>query len=181
MPLESDTTRAGRLVGHVVGLGFGGNLGDPARQIAEAIAAIGSRGIGTVSRVSSLWRTPPWGKTDQPAFLNACALIETQLPPLVLLAALKDIEREIGRTPGERWGPRPIDIDILFYDDVSLNEDALTIPHKNLFERAFVLAPLAEIAGDRIIGGRRVADALRDIDGSELERLPLQYWPQYNS
>ena len=181
MPSESDTTRAGHVVGHIVGLGFGGNLGDPARQIAESIAAIGVRGIGTVSRVSSLWRTPPWGKTDQPAFLNACALIETQLPPLTLLAALQDIEREIGRTPGERWGPRLIDIDILFYGDISLNDDALTIPHKNLLKRAFVLAPLAEIAGDRVIGGRCVADSLGDIDSEGLERLPLQYWPQYNS
>ena len=174
---ESDTTVAG----HIVGLGFGGNLGDPARQIAEAIAAIGARGIGAVSRVSSLWRTPPWGRTDQPAFLNACALIETRLPPRALLAALKDIERDIGRTAGERWGPRLIDIDILFYDDISLDEDALTIPHRNLFERAFVLAPLAEIAGDRIIGGRSVAEALSAVDSEGLERLPLQYWPQYNS
>lgn len=181
MPSESDAPVASDVASHVVGLGFGGNLGDPARQIAEAIAAIGARGIGTVSRVSSLWRTAPWGRMDQPAFLNACALIETRLAPLALLAALKDIEREIGRTPGERWGPRVIDIDILFYDDLSLDDPALTIPHKNLFERAFVLAPLTEIAGDRIILGRRVADALAAVDGDGLERLPLQYWPQYNS
>lgn len=176
MPSDSDTA----VTSHIAGLGFGGNLGDPARQIAEAIAAIGTRGAGTVSRVSSLWRTPPWGNTNQPAFLNACVLIETRLPPPALLAVVKDIEREIGRTPGERWGPRLIDIDILFYDDSSLDEDALTIPHKNLFERAFVLAPLAEIAGDLIIGGRRVADALDAVDSEDLERLPLQYWPQYN-
>lgn len=176
MPSASDIPGTGA----VAGLGLGGNLGNPARQIAHALFLIASMNVGTVLRVSSAWRTPPWGKTDQPAFINACALIETRLAPHALLGALKDIERAIGRGPGERWGPRLVDIDILFYDDLSVDDAALTLPHRHLFERAFVLAPLAEIAGDRVIGGRRVADALVAIDCEGLERLTLQYWPQYD-
>lgn len=168
MPSASES----RIAGHVVGLGLGGNLGDPARQIARALSLIAARQAGTILRVSSLWRTPPWGNVDQPAFLNACALIETALAPKALLAALKDIERAIGRTPGERWGPRVIDIDILFYDGLSLSDPTLTLPHKHLFERAFVLAPLAEIDGDRVIAGRRIADARAAIDTEGVERLP---------
>lgn len=160
----------------LVGLGLGGNLGDPRRQIAEALALIAAREIGTIARVSSLWRTPPWGVTDQPAFLNACALIETRLAPYALLTALKAIERDVGRTPGVRWGPRSIDLDILFYDDVALEDATLTVPHKNLFERAFVLAPLAEIAGERMIAGRRVEDALAAVDTAGLERISTPEW-----
>ena len=170
--MRSDSERV------TVGLGLGANLGDPRRQMAEALALIVSRNIGTIARVSSLWRTPPWGVIDQPAFLNACALIETRLAPHALLAALKEIESDVGRTPGLRWGPRSIDLDILFYDDVTLHDAALTIPHKNLFERAFVLAPLAEIAGDRVIAGRRVADALAAMDIAGLERVSAPEWLQ---
>lgn len=176
MPLASDAPA----VTAVAGLGLGGNLGNPARQIAHALFLIASMKVGTVLRVSSAWRTPPWGKVDQPAFINACALVETSFAPHALLDALKNIERAIGRGPGERWGPRLIDIDILFYDDLTLDDSALTLPHRHLFERAFVLAPLAEIDGDRRIGATRVADALAAIDSTGPERLPLQYWPQYN-
>jgi len=154
--------------GATVALGFGANLGDAAQTIARAVHEIEARGIGSRLAVSSLWRTPPWGKQDQPDFLNACALFETCLAPRELLASLKQIERDLGRTAGERWGPRAIDIDILFYGDDALDNPDLVIPHRELFNRAFVLAPLAEICGDRAIAGVRIADALARVDRAGL-------------
>ena len=144
----------------LVALGFGGNVGDSDVAVAAAVRAIETRGIGRILSVSSLWRTPPWGPVEQPAFSNACALIETQLAPYPLLAALKTLEADMGRRPTLRWGPRVIDVDILFYGDEAIDDPELTIPHRDLLARAFVLAPLAEIAPDRIIGGVRIADAL---------------------
>ncbi len=153
----------------LVGLGLGGNLGDVAAQISRALDEVERRGIGRVAKCSSLWRTPPWGKTDQPSFLNACALIETRLAPHALLAALKAIERDLGRTGAVRWGPRAIDIDILFYGDEKIDDPDLVVPHRDLLRRAFVLAPLAEIAGERKIAGKRVRDALEGVDAAGLE------------
>ncbi len=152
----------------VVGLGFGANLGDSAQTLARAAREIERRGVGRRIAVSSLWRTPPWGRLDQPDFLNACGLYETRLAPRDLLAALKGIERDLGRVAGERWGPRVIDIDILFYDDRRLDETDLVVPHRELLKRAFVLAPLAEICGDRAIGGVAIGEALARVDRAGL-------------
>ena len=154
-----------------VALGLGANLGNPAVQIAAALQAIVARDIANAVQVSSLWHSPPWGVVEQPSFLNACALVETRLPPHELLRALKRIEADVGRVAGPRWGPRVIDIDILFYDDVALTSPDLTLPHKDLFARAFVLAPLAQIAGDRTVNGRRILDALARVDARGLEKL----------
>ncbi len=148
----------------VVALGFGANVGDSAATLARAVGEIERRGVGRRLALSSLWRTPPWGLTDQPAFLNACALVETRLAPHDLLAALKTIERDLGRVKSERWGPRAIDIDILFYGDAEIDDPDLVIPHRELRNRAFVLAPLAEIAAKRKIGGVSVAEALASVD-----------------
>lgn len=101
--------------------------------------------LGAVVRRSSLYQTRPWGKIDQPDFVNAAVLLETELEPRALLAALKDAERRLGRVEGERWGPRTIDLDLLTYDDVTIDESGLHVPHEHLSERAFVLVPLAEI------------------------------------
>ena len=152
----------------IVGLGLGGNLGDPRAAIATALAEIEARALGRIVAVSSLWRTPPWGDADQPAFLNACALIETTLEPRALLDALKALENDLGRTPARRWGPRLIDMDILFHGDRRIDDADLTIPHRDMMARAFVLAPLAEIAGERIIHGVRVRDALASVDCAEM-------------
>jgi 2-amino-4-hydroxy-6-hydroxymethyldihydropteridine diphosphokinase len=92
-----------------------------------------------------MYRTLPWGKPDQPAFLNAVALVETHLEPMEVLRMLQAFERRLGRVPGERWGPRTIDLDLLLYDDLNIDRPELTIPHRHLHERAFVLVPLAEI------------------------------------
>ncbi len=148
----------------VAGLGFGANLGDARAAIARAVREIERRGVGRRVALSSLWRTPPWGLTDQPEFLNACALVETQFAPHELLTALKTIERDLGRVDSERWGPRAIDIDILFYGDATIDDPDLVVPHRELRNRAFVLAPLAEIAAARKIGGVSVAAALEHVD-----------------
>lgn len=152
----------------VVGLGFGANLGDSAATIARALREIERRGVGRRLAASSLWRTPPWGRLDQPDFVNACALIETNLPPRDLLGAVKEIERDLGRIASERWGPRLIDIDILFYGDRAIDLPDLVLPHREILNRAFVLAPLAEICPAHEIGGASVAEALARVDRAGL-------------
>ncbi len=101
--------------------------------------------FGRVLAVSRLYRSKPWGVADQPDFYNAVALIETETQPRELLAGLKQIENELGRVEGPRWGPRVLDLDILLYGEVMVNEADLQIPHPRLFERAFALLPLAEL------------------------------------
>jgi 2-amino-4-hydroxy-6-hydroxymethyldihydropteridine diphosphokinase len=98
-----------------------------------------------VQRRSRFYRTKPWGYTDQPDFVNAVVALSTELTPLDLLHALQALERELGRLPGIRWGPRAIDLDILIYDDLETSGEGLRLPHPRLYERAFVLVPLAEI------------------------------------
>jgi 2-amino-4-hydroxy-6-hydroxymethyldihydropteridine diphosphokinase len=146
-----------------IGLGFGGNVGDPAEAIRAAIEALQTRGIAAIDATSSLYRTAPWGGVPQPDYANACAIGRTRLAPLPLLDAIKQLERDLGRVETVRWGPRVIDIDILYYGDVALQDERLVIPHRDLLNRAFVLIPLAEIAPDRLIGGRRVKDAARAV------------------
>lgn len=124
-------------------IGIGANLGDAAATVRAAIAALGR--LGTVVRASSLYRTRPWGVVDQPDFVNAAVLLETVLEPRALLASLKKLEAELGRLPGSRWGPRAADLDILAYDERKVDDPDLVIPHPRLHERAFALAPLAEI------------------------------------
>ena len=120
-------------------------MGEPVRQVRKAIDALGA--LGTVALVSSLYRTAPWGKTDQPEFVNAAVALDTELLPRPLLHALKWLERELGRDEeSERWGPRKIDFDILAYGDEQVDDGDLVIPHPRLHERAFALVPLAQIA-----------------------------------
>jgi 2-amino-4-hydroxy-6-hydroxymethyldihydropteridine diphosphokinase len=144
-----------------IGLGFGSNVGDPPANIHAAIAALREQKIVDFAAVSSIYRTAPWGVVEQEDFANACAVGTTGLPPHALLDAVKRIEEEIGRVKTFRWGPRVIDIDILFYGADEVSDERLVLPHKEIFRRAFVLAPLAEIAPGRVIGGRRVIDAAR--------------------
>lgn len=154
-------------------LALGGNLGDVHSTFDRAIAMLcDGVEVRLVAR-SSDYRTPPWGTVDQPAFRNAVIEVATSLSPHELLSRALSCERALGRdrTHERRWGPRPIDIDILAYDDVELHDAELTLPHPHLFERAFVLVPLAEIAPDRLIAGIRVRDALSRIDVSGIEKL----------
>jgi 2-amino-4-hydroxy-6-hydroxymethyldihydropteridine diphosphokinase len=128
---------------HRAYVGIGTNEGDRGRNVERALAALSD--FGNVVRRSSLYRTEPWGKLDQPWFLNAVALIETELLPLPLLDVLHAIEDQLGRVRDERWGPRTIDLDLLLYDDVNIDESGVQVPHARLRERAFALVPLAEI------------------------------------
>jgi dihydropteroate synthase len=140
-------------------LALGGNVGDKAASLRRALRAIASEPGIELTAISHLYRTPPWGKTDQDWFINACALGRTSLKPEALLERVKSLEVELGREPTVRWGPRVIDIDLIAYDDVTLKTERLTLPHPELFNRAFVLMPLAEIAPDLVIAGVRVGAA----------------------
>jgi 2-amino-4-hydroxy-6-hydroxymethyldihydropteridine diphosphokinase len=154
-------------------LGLGGNLGDVRTTLDRAVAAMCEGANVRLLAQSSDYKTPPWGVADQPAFVNRCIAVETMLTPRALLDRALAVERTLGRDRAreQRWGPRPIDIDLLVYDDVEINEPGLTLPHPRLFERAFVLVPLAEIIPDRMIGGIRVRDALARLDTRGIEQL----------
>jgi 2-amino-4-hydroxy-6-hydroxymethyldihydropteridine diphosphokinase len=150
---------------HRAFIGLGSNLGDSVAEIERALLALAE--LGTVSRRSSLYRSKPWGKLDQPDFVNAVALLETTHSPQALLQRLKMLELRLGRVPGERWGPRSIDLDLLAYDDLTIDDPDLQLPHARLRERAFVLVPLAEI--DRRY--ERLRDALDGAARATVERL----------
>lgn len=157
-------------------IAFGANLGAARASVARAVAAFCDGTTVTLRKRSSDYRTPPWGIMNQPDFVNACLLVETSLTPSDLLARAHDIERGFGRNRNRepRNGPRVIDIDLLAYDEMTLQSEPLTLPHPRLTKRAFVLVPLAEIVPDRIIVGRRVRDWLADVDPSGIEKLPPQ-------
>ncbi|MFL4978589.1 MAG: 2-amino-4-hydroxy-6-hydroxymethyldihydropteridine diphosphokinase [Xanthobacteraceae bacterium] len=155
-------------------LALGGNVGDARATLDRAVTLLcDGKAVRLIAR-SSDYRTPPWGMEDQAPFINLCLVVKTELSPQALLRRGLEVERALGRDRSreQRWGPRPVDIDILAYDDVSVSEPDLTLPHPLVFERAFVLVPLSEIAPDRTIAGVRVRDALARIDASGIERLP---------
>jgi 2-amino-4-hydroxy-6-hydroxymethyldihydropteridine diphosphokinase len=130
-------------------IGVGSNLGDKEGNCKAAIEKLSGKGI-TIKKISSPYNTKPWGVEDQPDFVNMAVEAETDIHPSELLPILKTIEKEIGRQDGARWGPRLIDLDLLFYDDMVISSDELVIPHPRLHEREFVLLPLAEIAADHV-------------------------------
>lgn len=151
-------------------LSLGGNLGEPDKSMGAALRMLETDAETDVVAVSSLYRTPPWGKTDQPDFLNVAAELRTALSPRALLDTCLDAERRLKRVRQERWGPRLIDIDILVFGDRTVHEAGLEIPHPRMLERGFVLAPLAEIAPDFVARGRRLADWLAELDTAGIER-----------
>ena len=155
-------------------LGLGGNVGDVRSTLDDAVAMFAEGAKVTLIARSSDYRTPPWGVTDQPPFINCAIAVETSLSPRALLDRALTVERALGRDRAQeqRWGPRTIDIDLLAYGDLAMDESGLTLPHPRLFERAFVLLPLAEIVPDRVIAGRRVRDALTQTDATGIEKLP---------
>jgi 2-amino-4-hydroxy-6-hydroxymethyldihydropteridine diphosphokinase len=155
-------------------IALGGNVGDARATLDRAIAAFCDGDQVRLLARSSDYRTPPWGVTDQPPFINLCIAVATSLAPRDLLARALHVERAFGRDRAkeQRWGPRPLDIDLITYDDMTLDDPDLTLPHPRLFERAFVLVPLAEIAPDRRIAGVRLADAAARVDAAGIERLP---------
>jgi 2-amino-4-hydroxy-6-hydroxymethyldihydropteridine diphosphokinase len=154
-------------------LGLGGNVGDVRATLDEAVALLADGKAVKLLARSSDYATPPWGVTDQPPFVNIAIAVETRLSPRALLDHALNVERALDRdrTRERRWGPRTIDIDLIAYDDLALEEPRLTLPHPRLFERAFVLVPLCEIVPDRVISGVRLRDALARVDASGIERL----------
>jgi len=154
-------------------LALGSNVGDKVQSLRRALRAINDEPGIELTTVSRFYRTAPWGKTDQDWFVNACALGRTALKPAALLERVKALEVVLGREPAERWGPRVIDIDLIAYDDVELKTERLTLPHPELFNRAFVLVPLAEIAPDLMIGGLRVGAAAARLGAEAKEIVAL--------
>lgn len=155
-------------------IALGGNIGDVRSTFDRALAMLCDGDAVRLAARSSDYRTPPWGVVTQPPFVNCCAIIETALSPFALLERAQATERAFGRTREreQRWGPRTLDIDLIAYDDTATATPDLVLPHPRLFERAFVLLPLAEIAPERVIAGVRVADALARLDARGIEKLP---------
>ncbi|RAI46093.1 2-amino-4-hydroxy-6-hydroxymethyldihydropteridine diphosphokinase [Rhodoplanes roseus] len=158
-------------------LSLGGNLGEPRATLARAVEVLCADAAVRLLARSSDYRTPPWGDTDQPAFVNLCILVDTSLSPHDLLARARSVETALGRdrVRERRWGPRTADIDIVSYGDaagdVIIEDPDLVLPHPRAAERAFVLVPLAEIAPDHRLGGIAVRDLVARLDTSGITRL----------
>ncbi|MGU9979288.1 2-amino-4-hydroxy-6-hydroxymethyldihydropteridine diphosphokinase [Phreatobacter sp. HK31-P] len=154
-------------------IGLGGNVGDVRATLDRAVAAFCDGDAVRLIARSADYQTPPWGVIDQPPFVNLCLRVETELSPNVLLKRALAVEAGLGRdrSAGTRWGPRPVDIDILAYDDLVLDAPDLTLPHPRMTDRAFVLVPLAEIAPDWLVDGARVAELAARIDRTGVTRL----------
>jgi 2-amino-4-hydroxy-6-hydroxymethyldihydropteridine diphosphokinase len=161
-------------------IGLGSNLGDRLAILRRAVDALGS--LGTVRSVSPLYETKPIGYAEQPWFLNAVAHLDTALHPEPLLTALKRIERDLGRRPSFRYGPREVDLDLLLYDDLIRRDAPPLLPHPSLHERAFVLQPLADLAPALLVPGHRatVLELLARLDPAERAGVRLRRrrgWP----
>ncbi len=150
----------------VAALGLGGNIGDAAAAMARVLRELYAHGDRRLMSVSNLYRTPPWGKTDQADFFNCCALVETSLSAPALLERCLDIEKGMKRVRTERWGPRTIDIDVLTFGNQSIVTESIEVPHPRMTERAFVLMPLADIAPDLQVRGKSVREWLQQADKS---------------
>lgn len=156
-------------------VGLGGNLGDVRATLEEALVLLPTLPHTELLRRSAIYRTPPWGNTRQPPFLNAAAELRTGLAPAELLAGLLALERRFGRDRAseQRWGPRRLDLDLLVFAGQRIDEPGLSIPHPRMHERAFVLVPLAEIAPELQVPGQgRVADLLAAVDTGGIEAIP---------
>jgi 2-amino-4-hydroxy-6-hydroxymethyldihydropteridine diphosphokinase len=157
-------------------VGLGANLGDAAATVRMALQALDALPHTRLVRTSRLYRTPPWGNTSQPDFVNAVAVLETELDARDLLDGLLGIEREFGRvraTDGsDRWGARTLDLDLLLHGDTRIDEPGLHVPHPHLHERAFALLPLVEVMPDAVIPGRgRARDLLAAMVTGDIEAI----------
>ncbi|MBA3945122.1 MAG: 2-amino-4-hydroxy-6-hydroxymethyldihydropteridine diphosphokinase [Herpetosiphonaceae bacterium] len=158
-----------------VTLGLGSNLGDRLLQLSRAREALGQT-LDHI-RCSPIYETAPWGVKEQPQFLNAVCQGMTKLDPASLLRLLKQIEQRLGRVASRPWGPRAIDLDLLFYDDRLLDSPTLTVPHPLLHERAFVLVPLADLAPTLVHPrtGTTIAELRSGVDISDVKLAPVQW------
>lgn len=151
---------------------LGSNLGDRAELLAGAVAALGA--VATVVAVSPVYETTPVGGPDQPDFLNAVVLVETEMSPTELFGHCRRAEEAAGRVRGERWGPRTLDVDLVAYDDVVSADPALTLPHPRAAERAFVLAPWLDVDPEACLDGIPLRRLLAELDVSGVRRADVE-------
>ena len=160
-----------------IGLGFGSNVGDKVANLHRAMERVFATGEIRFLAASSVWRTAPWGYVDQDWFANACAVGETDMSPEEALGFTQSVEEELGREKTFRWGPRVIDVDILYLGDAKVASARLIVPHKEMFNRAFVLAPLAEIRPELVLDGKSIRDAATAAGSAGLSRLAPPWRP----
>lgn len=156
-------------------VGLGANLGDARASVLAAIAVLDRLPATRLWSASKLYRTPAWGQTEQPDFINAVVVLDTTLSARQLLDHLLAIERDFGRIRAncERWGPRTLDLDLLLYGENMIDEPGLQVPHPHLHERAFALLPLAEIAPEMCIPGLGIVGELAAMMASDgIEAIP---------
>ncbi|MEO1474838.1 MAG: 2-amino-4-hydroxy-6-hydroxymethyldihydropteridine diphosphokinase [Pseudomonadota bacterium] len=152
------------------GLSLGSNLGNSRDHLAEAVRQLAETDLIRVQAISDVFRTPPWGVTDQPDFLNICALVETSLVPLDLLHTCQSIETALGRERLMRWGPRTLDIDILWYGELECQTPDLVLPHPRMLQRGFVMVPLATLVPERVLEGITIGDRAALFSDEEIHR-----------
>lgn len=154
-------------------VGLGANLGDPSRQLQEALAKLAAAEEVELLKASAFYLTPPLGPPDQPWYVNAVAQLRTRLEPEELLRVLHRVEQDLGRVRGERWGPRLIDLDLLLYDGLIMSGPELVLPHPEMHRRAFVLVPLAEIAPQawHPVLEKTAGELLAELDAKEREAV----------
>lgn len=153
-------------------IALGSNLGDSGALLDQALEQLAQLPDSRLLASSKRYRTAPVGGPDQPDFVNAACLLETQLSPIELLRALQQLEQSAGRVRHERWGPRTLDLDIIAIDDLQSNDPELTLPHPRAHQRAFVLCPLADLNPQLLIAGRSVQDWLDSVADQSIKRLP---------
>ena len=155
---------------------LGSNVEPRLKYLTSAVVQL--RRLGTVSKIAPLYESRAYGVRNQPDFLNSACILITNFLPLDLLKALKDIEEKLGRKRRFPWGPREIDLDIIFYGDKVIDEDELVVPHPEFRERRFVLLPLAEIETDYVPPGesRNLTELLRDCKDETPVRLEKDNW-----
>jgi 2-amino-4-hydroxy-6-hydroxymethyldihydropteridine diphosphokinase len=160
-----------------VGLGFGSNVGDKVANLRRAMELVFDGRTIQFLVASSIWRTAPWGYVEQDWFANACAVGRTELSPEQALAHTQAVEAALGREQTFRWGPRVIDVDILYLGDQKVASERLIVPHKEMFNRGFVLAPLAEIRPELVLDGVSIRDAAAAKRDEGLVRLAPAWSP----
>ncbi|HEY8194611.1 MAG TPA: 2-amino-4-hydroxy-6-hydroxymethyldihydropteridine diphosphokinase [Hyphomicrobium sp.] len=154
-------------------LGLGSNIGDRVGNIEEAIRRLAADGVVSVVSQSRFYRTAPWGVTDQDWFVNACVAIKTDASPRELLQRCQAVENDMARVRTLRWGPRNIDVDVLTYRDLKIDEPDFIVPHPRIAERGFVLVPLKDVAPDLKIGGVSLDALLAKLDASDVQPLDV--------
>jgi 2-amino-4-hydroxy-6-hydroxymethyldihydropteridine diphosphokinase len=159
-------------------LGLGSNLGERRAQLAGAVQMLSADPALRILQGSSVYETKPVGKTDQPDFLNMVVQVNTSLSPLALLSVCLEIEARLGRERRERWGPRTIDLDVLIYGTEKLNDERIVLPHPRMHERSFVMLPLAEIAPDVPVNGRKAREIASDPGMAGLR--PIESWSDFS-